>query len=201
MRSSGTGNSRAERHLAVADRGREAVDEKVVDGDAPGAGLAANDDRGAGGERDRGPIAGRIVVAQAADHGAHLPHDRIGDHPRRIMDKAPSALADPRRPLDVAVPRDRADCQHVVADAEVVQIGQRVDVDDHGRAREPEAHRRDEALPASQHAGLGPVLLQVCTAPRLSVWARKVIECCRNHVANLLPRQCRAWRATRASLR
>ena len=116
---------------------------------------------GARGERDRRPVAGRIVVAQAADDRAHLAHDRIGDHARRVVDQAPAALADPRRALDVAVSRDRADRQHLIADAQVVQIGQRVDVDQDGGTRESKPHGRNEALPAGQHAGLGPVLLQM----------------------------------------
>ena len=83
----------------------------------PVAGLAAHDDLGARGERDRRPVAGRIVVAQAADHRAHLAHDRVGDHARHVVDQAPAAVGDPRRALDVDVPRDRADRQHLSLDA------------------------------------------------------------------------------------
>ena len=90
------GNSDAQRHLAFADRRREAVDEEIVDLDRRGSGLAAHDDLGASGQRDRRPVAGRIVVAQAADHGAHLAHDRIGDHARRVVDQAPAPVGDPR---------------------------------------------------------------------------------------------------------
>jgi hypothetical protein len=48
-------------------------------------------------------------VAQTPDQRAHLPHDWIGDHARHVVEEAPPALADPRRALDVAVPRDGAD--------------------------------------------------------------------------------------------
>ncbi len=154
---------------------------------------AANDDGGARGERDRRPVAGGIVVAQAADDRAHLAHDRIGDHARRVVDETPPALADPRRALDVAVPRDRADRQDVIADAQVTEIGQGVDVDQDGRTRQSKPHGRNQALPAGQHPGLGPVLLQMRERLVCRV-GPKVIEGCRNHVANLLPWQCRTWR-------
>ena len=109
-------------------------------------------------------------------------------------------LADPRRALDVGVSCDGSDRQHSIAHPHIVQFADFVDVDEDGWTREPEAHRRNEALPARQHPGFGPVLLQVCK--RLVCRAGpKVIEGCRNHVANLLPRQCRACRATRASQR
>ena len=164
------------------------------------AALAANDDGGARGERDRRPVAGRIVVAQAADHRAHLPHDRIGDDARDVVQQAPSAIADPRRALDVGVARDGADRQRAIVIRTIVQFADAVDVDEDGRTRQAEPHRRNQALPARQHAGLGPVLLQVRERLVCRVGA-KVIEGCRNHVANLLPRQCRACRATRASQR
>ena len=193
VRSSPARELGAERHLAFPDGSREAIDEKLVYGNASRSRLAANDDGGAGRERDRRPVAGGIVVAQAADDRAHLPHHRIGDHARCVMDEAPPPLADPRRPLDIAVPRDRADCEHLISHTQLAQIGQRVDVDQDGRAREAESHRRNEALPARQHAGLGPMLLQVCERLVCGV-GPKIVEGCRNHVANLLPRQCRAWR-------
>ena len=70
---------------------------------------------------------------------------------------------------------------------QVAQVGQRVDVDQDRRTREPKPHRRDEALPAGQHAGLGAVLLKQRERLVCGV-SPEVIEGCRNHVANLLPR-------------
>ena len=75
----------------------------------------------------------------------------------------------------------------LIADAQVAQIGQRVDVDEDGGTRESKPHRRNEALAAGQHTGLGPMLLQVRERLVCGV-GPKVIEGCRNHVANLLPR-------------
>ena len=98
-------------------------------------------------------------MAQAADDRAHLPHHRISDHARHVVDEAPSTLADPRRALDVAVSRDSANLQHVIADSQVGQVGQRVDVDEDSGTRESKPHRWNQALPTGQHTGIGPVLL------------------------------------------
>ena len=114
----------------------------------------------------------------------HLTHDRIGDHARHVVEEAPAALADPRRPLDVAVARDRADRQRLAAEAQVVQLGERVDVDQHGGTRQAEPHRRNQALAAGQHPGVGAVLLQVRERLVGGV-SPMVIEGCRNHGANL----------------
>jgi hypothetical protein len=113
--------------------------------------------------------------------------------PRRVVNEAPPALANPRRALDVAVSRDRADRQHLIGDAQVPQVGQRVDVDQDGGTRESKPHGRNEALSASQNTGLSPMLLQICKRLVCGV-GPKVIEGCGNHVANLPPLQSRAWR-------
>ncbi len=47
-------------------------------------------------------------------------------------------------------------------DPDLGEIFERLDVDNDGGTGEPKPHRRDEALPASQHAGVGPMLLQGC---------------------------------------
>ena len=134
---------------------------------------------------DGRPVAGRIVVAQAAHDRAHLPHDRIGDDARDVVNQRPSTLADPRRALDRAVARDRAERERLVADAEVVQILQGVDVDEHGGARQPEAHRWNQALPAGEHAGVAAVLLELGERFGGGVGAN-VVEGRRDHVT-LLP--------------
>jgi hypothetical protein len=128
-------------------------------------------------------------MAQTADYRAHLPHDRIGHHSRRVVDETPPAFTDPWRSLDVAVSCDCPDCQHLI-DSQVTQLGERVDINKDGGTRESKPHRRNEALSAGEHAGFSTMLLQMCDSFVCRVGAN-VIEGCRNHVANLLPRQCR----------
>src|SRR6185436_1927918 len=57
----------AERHLAFADRGGEAVDEELVDRHFAGTVLPTHDHGRPGGERGRRPVARRVVVAQTAN--------------------------------------------------------------------------------------------------------------------------------------
>src|SRR5262245_13233592 len=111
-----------ERDLAFADRSREAVDEELVNRYRASAGLAADDERGTGGECDGGPIAGRIVVTQTADDRGGLPDDGIRDDARGVVHEGPSALVDPRRALDGGVARDGANVQRAVVEFEVVEL-------------------------------------------------------------------------------
>ena len=62
-----------------------------------------------------------------------------------------------------------------------------VDVDEDAGTREPEPHRGNQALAAGQHAGFGAVFLQM-RERLVGGMGPKVLEGCRNHVANLLPR-------------
>ena len=126
-------------------------------------------------------------MAQAADHRAHLAHDRIRDDVRRIVDQAPATFGNPRRALDIGVPRDRSDGQRLRVDADIAQVVQGVDVDQDRGTREPKPHRRNEALTASQDAGLGPMLLQESERLVCRV-SPDILEGCRNHVAHLMPR-------------
>src|SRR5262249_59868877 len=45
-------------------------------------------------------------------------------------------------------------------DAELCEFTDRVDVDQYGRPREPEAHCGNQTLSAGEHTGVAPVLLQ-----------------------------------------
>ncbi len=58
------------------------------------------------------------------------------------------------------VARHRADAQHPVIFDEEIEGAHRADVDQHRGLREPVAHRRDQALSAREHAGVGTVRLQ-----------------------------------------
>ena len=80
----------------------------------------------------------------------------VADRGVRDVARAPAgAAAGRRRRLgvgeDVGVPGERPDPDPVVGDRDVVQVGQRVDVDEHRRRREPHRQQRDQALAAGQH--------------------------------------------------
>ena len=173
-----------ERHLAVGDGGRETVDEELVDRHAPLPVLAADDHLRAGGQRRRRPVAGGIVVTQAPDDRRHLPHDGIGDDAGHVVEQAPARVANPRGALDRDVAGGRADRQRAVR-ADVVQLANGVDVDEHGRPREAEPHRWHEALPACQDPGVGPVFLQGGEG-LIGRTRPDVVEGCGDHRTNLL---------------
>ncbi len=103
------------------------------------------------------PVAGRIVVAQAADDRAHLPHDRIGDDIGGLLEQAP-AFGDHGRSLERRVTGQRADREVTVLLPDVIETREPVDVDEDRRSGQPEAHGRDQALAARQHPGIEAVL-------------------------------------------
>ena len=72
------------------------------------------DDLGSRGQRHGRPVAGRVVVAQAADDRAHLAHDRIGHDARHVVEQAPAAARQSRSALDRAVTRNRAEGHRAV---------------------------------------------------------------------------------------
>jgi hypothetical protein len=100
-------------------------------------------------------------VTQASDDGRHLAHHRIGDDACDVVKEAESSVGDPFRTLDSIVARDGANGDRAVH-LDVVEILQVVDVDEHCRTREPEAHRRHQALAAGEHARVWSMFLQVC---------------------------------------
>ena len=100
-------------------------------------------------------------MAQAADDRAHLPDDGIGDDPRGVVEQAPLLLSNPRCALHGAVARGRAKDERGSVDADVIEVGEPVDVHEHRGTGESEAHGRDEALAAGQHARVGAQALQL----------------------------------------
>ena len=60
--------------------------------------------------------------------------------------------------LDRALPRHRADPHAVRAGADAGERRDAVQIDEHRRARQPEVHRGDEALPAGEGLGVAAVL-------------------------------------------
>jgi len=58
------------------------------------------------------------------------------------------------------MPGHRADDQLVAVDADVVQFGEIVDVDDTFRLGDPQPHHRNQAVPSGDEPGFGPVPFQ-----------------------------------------
>ena len=68
--------------------------------------------------------------------------------------------------LEVAVAGERADGDVVAAVADVRQVGQPADVDEHRRLGEPQLHQRQQRVPAGEELGVVAVLGRAGEAPR-----------------------------------
>ncbi len=88
----------------------------------------------------------------AADRG-QVAHQRIGDHPRGVGQQRVAAL-DQRRLVERRLAGEAADRQVAVLLADVLEVGQPVDVDQRLGHGEPEAHGGDQALAAGQDLGV-----------------------------------------------
>ena len=62
--------------------------------------------------------------------------------------------------LQVVMTRERADGHVVAAVADVRQVGQPADVDEHGRCRQPQLHERQQRVATREQLGVVTVLLQ-----------------------------------------
>ena len=89
---------------------------------------------------------------------------------RRSPRAAGSDCAQQRRRFDVAVRRHGADRDRSAGVANVGQVGDAADVDDHAGPREPQLHRRNQAVSAGQHLGIVAVLARAARSHRRSSW-------------------------------
>ncbi len=84
--------------------------------------------------------------------------------------------------LDVHVAGERADRDVVAGVADVRQVGDASDVDEHGRLRQTQLHQRQQAVPAGEELGVVAVLTD--QADRLfGRTGPDVVECGGNHLA------------------
>src|SRR5918999_2630359 len=82
--------------------------------------------------------------------------------------------------VDVRVPRERADRDPIAVFADVTEVGQPPDVDEHGRFREPELHEWEERMPSREQLGVIAVLRKKVDGVFSRVGPR-VVECRRDH--------------------
>ena len=109
-----------------------------------------------GGERRR-QVLGRVGLAQRAADGAAVAHDRVGDHPLGVDEDREVLGRRAATSSSVGVAGHRADAQLVAVDADVGQLGEVVDVDEHLGPGQAELHHRQQAVAAGDQPGLGAV--------------------------------------------
>ncbi len=98
-------------------------------------------------------VVGGIGVREITAHGGPVPHQRIGDHLRGVEQQRVRARHEGRL-LELVLSRERADREVVAPLLHVGEVAEPVDVDQGLRRGEPEAHRRQEALPAGEDLGV-----------------------------------------------
>ena len=115
------------------------------------------DVRGPERQRGRRQVAGRVGMGDRAADRATVADRGIPDVARRVGEQR-DMLGEQRRRLDVAVPRERTDGDVVAGVADVREVGDPADVDEHGRLSEAQLHQRQQAVPAGKKLGVVAVL-------------------------------------------
>ena len=85
--------------------------------------------------------------------GAPQAHDRVGDHPLRVVQDGEMLTGD-GGVEQLGVPGHGADPELAVGDLDIRQVGQAVDVDQRLGLGQPELHHRDQAVSPGQDPGL-----------------------------------------------
>ena len=144
-------------HLVGRERGGEEALEEVGRRDLAGAVRALRHVGGTERQRVGGQVARRVAVGDRATDRAAVTHLRIADVAGRMGEQR-HVLGEHRALLDVHVPRHRADRDVVAGVADVRQVGQPADVDQHARLGEPQLHERQQAVPTGDELGVLAVL-------------------------------------------
>ena len=147
--------------------------------DLAGAVRALGHVGGTEGERGRGEIGRRVGVRDRATERATVAHLRVADVASGVSQQRHVLLEEVGR-LDVHVARHRTDRDLVALLADVRQIGESSDVDQHARLRESQLHHRQQAVAAGDELGLVAVLAD--EADRfLGGLGADVVERCGDH--------------------
>ena len=141
--------------LVVLERGGEDVLEEVFGRVAPLVG----DDLGVENQRQGRVVAGRVGVGHDATDAAQVADlvvaDLVGD-----LGQDGQVLLDGVAVLELDVAHQRAHAELAALDGDVVELLDRIDVDQGAGLGEPEAHERDQAVAAGQHLGILAEALQ-----------------------------------------
>ena len=95
---------------------------------------------------------------RATDRAA-VTHLRVADVAGRVLQQR-GVLGEQVGVLDVVVPGERADGDVVAVLADVAQVAEAADVDEHARLRQAQLHQRQQAVAAGDQLGLVAVLAE-----------------------------------------
>ena len=109
------------------------------------------------GEHDRGQVGRRVAVGDGAADRAPVPHLRVADLAGGVGQDRHLGAEQVAR-LEVAVAGEGADGDVVAGVADVGQVVQPADVDEHRRRGQPQLHQRQQRVAAGEQLGLVAVL-------------------------------------------
>ena len=136
------------------------VEEALVEvggGDLARAVRALGDVRRAERERRRRQVGGRVGVGDRAADRAAVAHLRVADVAGGVRQQR-HVLGEHVGVLDVVVAGQRADGDVVAGVADVRQVAEPADVDEHARLGQAQLHQRQQAVAAGEELGLVAVL-------------------------------------------
>ena len=140
-----------------AERSLEKALEEVVRRDRALAVRALDHERGVEREQRGRQVGGRIAVRDRSADRAAVPNLVVADLGGDGARHAALAREHVAR-LEVAVTRERADRDVIARVADVRQVADPADVDEHGRRREPQLHQREQRHAAREELGVFAVL-------------------------------------------
>jgi hypothetical protein len=142
-------NADLHEHLARPECGLEGPCEERRRRDRPLAVGAVRDEVGVQCEQHRGEVRRGVAVRDGAADRAAVADLRVADELRRPREHGAGALQDGVGD-QLRVSSQRADRDAVAVVADVAELVEPAEVDEHRRPRDPELHRRDERVPAGE---------------------------------------------------
>jgi hypothetical protein len=140
------------------DRLQEAREE-LGGGDLAAPGRALGHDGAAQGQDGGGQVGGRVAVGQRAAQGAAVADLGVADEAGHMGQERHLRLQHVGG-LQLPVPGEGADGHLVALLADVGEVGEPADVDDHGRRGQPQPHQRQQRVAAGHQLGVVAVLDQ-----------------------------------------
>ena len=140
-------------HLVGRQRGLQETLEEVACGNLAGAVGALGDIRRAERQRRRRKVGGRIAVRNGPADRAAVAHLRVADVTGGVGQQR-DVLGEHRTGLDVHVAGQCADGDVVAGIADVRQVTDAADVDQHTWLGEAQLHQRQQAVPAGEELGV-----------------------------------------------
>ena len=143
-------NAQLAQNLARFERRCHEIKKKIIDVDRALAILAGHDKFGVERNYRCGPVTGRIRVGHAAADRALVADLHVANVSGALRQQRTDLLEQLRR-FDLIMGGHRPDAYLVTLFANVREICDAADIDEQRRRRQPQLHRRDQAMPTGEN--------------------------------------------------